>query len=198
LRPKSKAVSFLLLASLLQTKTPIPGWNAFYDFGFSVCQSLDEEQFLGGTYADMLKTCGRPTVIFEELWKAHEGNTLVDLLNKHGYCALWEKIPTLRRFLAAPLDKRPTVWKLTQFLADQDNTDPFECLRAYGFNLCSQREQVAGLKAIYAKILKKGSPLELQHACDTDNLYEYAVGNGVPIDPRLRRLLRNGYAQRFL
>ncbi|KAF2660159.1 hypothetical protein K491DRAFT_589746 [Lophiostoma macrostomum CBS 122681] len=192
LEPSSKREALLLLAFLLEGQPPTADLDIYFDFGFVVCKTEDETMILAGLYKALLTKPGEKVDMFYQVWRALADNTLVELFDDNGYPTFRDEIPALERFLSASPGRRPTVWRLIQFIRQQENTDPSAWLqRDYGFQFCKQREEVERLKNIYSAILKKSSPGQLHRACIQGQLFQFGLSKGVVIDPRNKRLMQN-------
>jgi hypothetical protein len=131
LTPYAKQNCFRFLAMLLKGMRPPPkmlNMDLWYDFGFVVCCSEDEESSLANVYISLLlaNTAARdyfaslgstqsmppdyPTCSFADFWKAWEAGTLMDLLDTYGthggrdsYGQFLDSVfPDLREFLSYP------------------------------------------------------------------------------------------------
>ncbi|KAF2786246.1 hypothetical protein K505DRAFT_368393 [Melanomma pulvis-pyrius CBS 109.77] len=199
LQPKAKRDTLLLVGGLARRQNPHPNWDCYLDFGYVACTSPDEMQTLGGLYHAMLSDTARglKPQAFENLWQALDRDALVALIESHEYLdALREALPQLELFLTVPRARRPSVWRLVQYLRVRDCTDePGEALaRDYGFAHCNRdREGIAALKQMYARVLERAAPLDLHEACVRGRLVEFAEEVGVQVGPRFRRLMQNPY-----
>lgn len=147
---------------------------------------------LGVLYAALLKETKSPQSIFKELLSAIEKNTLVNLFDIKEYSHFRQFFPCLEAFLSTPPSKRLTVWRLKQFIKDENNTVPPPYLqRDYGFKYCRLREEVQKLKAYHSQVLAKVELLELHHACIAGELYKLVTLKGIDVDVKDKRLMVN-------
>ena len=191
LEPQAKRNTFLLVASILSGRNPLPEWKAYHVFGYPACRTYDEEQSLGGIYRAILEESESKPRIFQQLWKALEENNVVRLIDEHEYTLFRREIPSLERFFSTRPGKRQTVWLLVQFIRSSGNTDPPPDLRLdYGFDRCRMREQVAHLKDLYVKILDVYHPMDLHKACIAGQLLELAMEAYPGLSSEHHRMLR--------
>ena len=189
LNPPAKQTTYLLIATLLQDDNPLPEWDAYYMFGYPVCQNDDQAQNLGGVYKAMLLENESRLAIFEQLWKALEKNTVMDLIDHNGYASIRRHVPDLEHFFEA---RRETVWRLVQFTKATDQTDSHKSLRRdYGFDRCRMREQITLLKNFYMALLEKVHPLEVHAACTRAKLVELGMQVFGGVHGEVHRFLRN-------
>jgi hypothetical protein len=176
LQPKAKLVAYILLAQVLQHMGPDPREPNWYSFGFVTCRMRADETLLVTLYQQLLTPSdgtrlynrakgAAPLASFAEFWKAHQGGTLVRLMDAKGLKEPRTQLPYLGRFLSNK--SRPSVWELKYFLdiADPMEFEPSAAVSVdYGFGNCSTFETCV-LVEIYSKILASASPLELDGAC---------------------------------
>jgi hypothetical protein len=196
LQPASKQDAARLAGAVMRRQLLPLSTNAWYTFGFVTTRTEYEERQLARLYANILQAANdsNPISLFSELIEAVETHKLVQLFDRKGYAHFRQSFPRLEHFLNAPLEQRSTVWRLTHFIRDENNTEPPACLqRDYGFKYCQQREEVAKLKGYYAAILKKVDQLDLHNACVRGQLYEFGKQNDISIDLKDRRLMQNDY-----
>ena len=195
LQPAAKQAAALLVGCVLHNILVPPGSDTYYFFGFVACRNEREEQDLAIYYHQLLDTTLDPTIVFKSIVKALEHGTLMGLMRNKGRQDVEKSFPALTPFLAVQPEKRFSVYRLVQFIRDGDNDEPLPCLkRDYGFKLCTQREQVTKLKALYAMVLDKAGPGRLHHACIFGRLLDLATMIlGSAVDPAMRRLLQNDY-----
>jgi hypothetical protein len=170
--------------------------NAFNAFGFITARNAEEERQLEGLYVALLKESQNPQSIFQELLKAIETNTLVNLFDIKEYAHFRQIFPVLECFLKTLPAKRITVWRLKQFINNGDNTEPPQYLQrdyGFGFKFCRQREEVERLKGYYAQVLNEVGPVELHNACIHGHLHEFATLKGVCVNMKDTRLMRNDW-----
>ncbi|KAJ4340320.1 hypothetical protein N0V87_002612 [Didymella glomerata] len=181
--------------SLYDHGAPVPpGSDTYYLFGFTTCRNKKEEGDLADYYRQLLKTNIERTIVFTSINKALEHSTLAGLLRNKAGPNLDKYFPALQQFLAAQPEKRFSAHRLVQFIRDEDNDEPLPCLkRDYGFGLCTQREHVTKLKALYGKVIDKAGPGKLHYACTFGRLPEHAVSTLGFVDPSMRRLLHSDY-----
>ena len=176
LQPASKQVAALLIGCLQHGVPVPPGSDTYYLFGFTTCRNKKEEGDLADYYRQLLKTNIERTIVFTSINKALEHSTLAGLLRNKAGPNLDKYFPALQQFLAAQPEKRFSAHRLVQFIRDEDNDEPLPCLkRDYGFGLCTQREHVTKLKALYGKVIDKAGPGKLHYACTFGRLLEHAV-----------------------
>jgi hypothetical protein len=191
LQPASKQAAARLVGAILRGQLLPTPTNAWYVFGFVATRTEEEERHLGGLYLGILRDAQDRQSIFRDIVRAVETNTLVDLINTQEYGRFQDIFPGPASFLNTPPEDRSTVWRLKQFVADQDNTEPPPHLqRDYGFKYCRQREEIQRLKDIYWNILKKANPMDLHHACVFESLYKFASMKGFATTHD-RRLMQN-------
>lgn len=194
LEPIEKRETLLLVRSILENQTPNPSWNCYYLFGFPVCRDEDERQILVELYRVVLTTCSDKVSTFKNLWQALKQNTLPALFEKHGWSHCYRYIPDLKNFLATPVKKRPSVFRLIQFIQAEESTDPPPCLiRDYGFDICRMREEVTVLKNIYKEMLATQGPRQVHRTCVAGNFQEMVESLGIQVDKKHHRLLRNQF-----
>lgn len=194
LMPVEKQQAFELLVSLRNRENPRPGTCAYYAFGYPSASNDDEAMALGGLYATLLQVEGQERQMFEELWVALRDNALVDYFDQRGWQCFRREIPCAEKFLNTPPSSRETVWRLIEFLRDEQATEPPRALkRDYGFHICKTREEVIFLKDMLKDLLASLGPKKLHEACIHGRLQEKAVRAKVTIKPQYRRLLRNHY-----
>jgi hypothetical protein len=199
LQPATKQQTAQLIGTVLQGK-PLPKQTtAWYTFGFVTAKDEDEERKLAGLYLNLLKEVNDSEAIFRELQTALENSSLVALFDKHEYKHFRKLFPYLELFLTKPPTKRPTVWRLRQFIEDPIVHEPPPCLqRDYGFKFCRPREEVLRLKEIYKDMLRKMGPRKLHNACTYGRLFERATQEGVLVDGKDKRFLANDYPSPFV
>lgn len=194
LQPASKQEVAVLVGCLLHDLPVPPGSDTYYEFGFSTCLQEKHVRDLAHYYRQLLDTTLDPTIVFQGIKKALEHGTLPGLLRNKSRHDLDKSFPMLTQFLTAKPEKRCSVYRLIQFVRDDDNDEPLPCLkRDYGFNFCTQREHVTNLKTLYAMIIDKVGPQQLHYACTFGRLREHAVNALGFVDPSMRRLLQNDY-----
>jgi hypothetical protein len=181
-----------LIEAVLHGKIPEPKENAYLLCGFAACRSAKEKAELRQIYSAYLLGRINKTKGFQALCHALEADTLLSLLEesreiREAICGL----PGASLFLRISNKRKPTVWRLIQFLDDTATEPPAYLRRDYGFQLCKTREEVQVLKDIYSDILDLCGPLELHEACTQRQLLEFARSKGVPVLPRYQRLMQN-------
>ncbi|KAF2734010.1 hypothetical protein EJ04DRAFT_512779 [Polyplosphaeria fusca] len=120
--------------------------------------------------------------------KALEENTLIQLLDRCGWSDFRRQLPRLEVFLATDPIRRPSVYRLVQFLRT-GSTNPIPCLgRDYGYKNCYNRDQVKRLNVVYSHILKDCSPQELHAECIQGTLRQFATEMGAKIEEKDLRL----------
>jgi hypothetical protein len=193
LQPAAKQSAALLIGCVLHDTPVPPGSDTYYLFGFVTCRTKEQEDNLSDYYRQLLKTTVDKIVIFTSLAKALELNTLPGLLH-HSCLQMKKSHPSLLKFLGTAPEERLSVFRLIQFVRDTDNDEPLPCLkRDYGFRFCTQREHVAKLKALYARVIVKTDPMELHSACTHGRLLHFAIKILGWVDVSMRRLLQNDY-----
>jgi hypothetical protein len=194
LEPASKKHAAELVIHLRSGRLFPPSSHAWYIFGFPAARNSEEESYLAGTYNEILKEAPDKQAIFRELTQAVETNTLVQLFEAKEYGHIRDLCPHLEAFLNTSTSRRPSTFRLRQFLQDEGNTEPPAILRRdYGFKYCVQREEVQRLKVIYTNVLNASNIRDLHIACVNGRLHEFAVQLGVPINAKDRRLMQNDY-----
>lgn len=198
LQPAAKQDTARLAVAVLCGQLLPISTNAWYMFGFVATLTEEEERNLGGLYLGILRDAQNPQSIFRDIMQAVQTNTLVDLINTKEYGRFQDIFPGPASFLTTPPEERTTVWRLKQFINDEDNTSPPPHLqRDYGFRYCRQREEVQRLKEIYWNVLKKVDPMDLHNACVHGRLYELASMRGLATTGD-RRLMQNDYPAQYL
>ncbi|UPX18375.1 uncharacterized protein EKO05_0008677 [Ascochyta rabiei] len=194
LQPAQKQAVALLIGSIL-SDVPVPaGSEAYYQFGFVTCRNDFDERKLSCYYQKFLESTLDPTVVFKSVVKALEFGTLTGLLRNKGHQDLEMSFPSLQKFLNNPLEERPSIHRLVQFIRNKSSDEPVPCLRRdYGFRFCTQREHVTALKALYSMILDRAEAVKLHDACRSGWLREFAVEVLGHVDPTMRRFLQNDY-----
>lgn len=120
--------------------------------------------------------------------------TLLALFRNKGVRTLDQAPEVLKSFLATAPQKRSSVFRLVQFIRDTDNEEPPPALiRDYGFRYCTQREHVAQLKDLYARILANADSHDVHYACRNGNLLGFAQETLSYVDKSQHRLLKNDY-----
>jgi len=199
LQPATKQETAQLVGTILRERLLPTDTTAWYAFGFVTAKDEEQERQLAGLYVALLKEAKDPEAAFRELQTALETNSIVKLFDQYEYSHFRDLFPYLKAFLSTPLTKRSTVWRLRQFILDPVDDEPPACLqRDYGFKFCRQREEVLRLKEIYVNILKKLGPQKLDIACLNGRLTETAMKEGVHVDVKDRRFLKNDYGSPFL
>ncbi|KAI4645465.1 uncharacterized protein J4E78_009375 [Alternaria triticimaculans] len=199
LQPATKQETAKLIGTILRKRLLATDTTAWYAFGFVTAKDEDQERQLAGLYVAILKEAKDPEAAFRELQTALETNSIVKLFDKYEYAHFRDLFPYLKTFLSTPPTKRSTVWRLRQFIQDPVDDEPPACLqRDYGFKFCRPREEVLRLKEIYINILKKLGPQKLDIACINGRLSETAMKEGVHVDQKDRRFLKNDYDSPFL
>ena len=199
LQPAAKQTTAQLIGNILRERLLPTDTTAWYAFGFATAKDEEQERQLAGLYVALFKEAKDPEAAFREPQNALELNSIVKLFDQYEYSHFRDLFPYLKTFLSTPLTKRSTVWRLRQFILDPVDDEPPACLqRDYGFKYCRQREEVLRLKEIYINILKKLGPQKLDIACVNGRLSETAMKEGVHIDPKDRRFLKNDYGSPFL
>ncbi|KAI4958866.1 hypothetical protein J4E86_004476 [Alternaria arbusti] len=199
LQPATKQETAQLIGTILRERLLSTQTAAWYSFGFVTAKDEEQERQLAGLYVALLKEAKDPEAAFRELQTALETNSLVYLFDKYEYSHFRGLFPYLKAFLSIPPNKRSTVWRLRQFIQDPTDDEPPACLqRDYGFKYCRQREEVLRVKEIYVNILKKLGPQKLDIACVNGRLSETAMKEGVHINAKDRRFLKNDYGSPFL
>jgi len=199
LQPAPKQTTAQLIGTMLRERLLPTDTAAWYSFGFVTAKDKEQERQLAGLYVAILKEAKCPEAAFRELQTALETNSIVDLFDKYEYSHFRDLFPYLKTFLSTPPTKRSTVWRLRQFIQDPVDDEPPACLqRDYGFKFCRPREEVLRLKEIYINILKKLGPQKLDIACLNGRLSETAMKEGVYVDQKDRRFLKNDYGSPFL
>jgi len=199
LQPASKQETAQLIGTILRKRLLATDTTAWYAFGFVTARDEEQEKRLVGLYVALLKEAQDPEAAFRELQTALEMNSIVKLFDQYEYSHFRGLFPYLKAFLSIPPNKRSTVWRLRQFIQDPTDDEPPACLqRDYGFKYCRQREEVLRVKEIYVNILKKLGPQKLDIACVNGRLSETAMKEGVHINAKDRRFLKNDYGSPFL
>ncbi|KAI4671078.1 uncharacterized protein J4E88_009476 [Alternaria novae-zelandiae] len=199
LQPATKRETAQLVGTVLRERLLQMQTAAWFSFGFVTAKDEEQERQLAGLYVAILKEAKDPEAAFRELQTALETNSIVQLFDKYEYSHFRDIFHYLKTFLTTPPHKRSTVWRLRQFIQDPADDDPPACLqRDYGFRFCRQREEVLRLKEIYVNILKKLGPQKLDIACLNGRLSETAMKEGVHVDQKDRRFLKNDYGSPFL
>ncbi|XP_014562006.1 hypothetical protein COCVIDRAFT_85393 [Bipolaris victoriae FI3] len=172
--------------------------SAWYSFGFVCTTTEEDERRLAGLYAVLIQETDSPDS-FREPQHTLETCNLATLFDTKGYGNFRELSPHLETFLTTPAEQRPTVWRLKQFIHDTNNANPPASLRRdYGFKYCRQRDEVTRLKAIYSKMFEKMGVMEVHSACVHGRLYETAKREGVTIQAKDARLMKNDYPSPFV
>ncbi|KAI4679348.1 uncharacterized protein J4E84_008376 [Alternaria hordeiaustralica] len=199
LQPATKRETAQLVGTVLRERLLQMETAAWFSFGFVTAKDEEQERQLAGLYVAILKEAEDPEAAFRELQAALETNSIVELFDQYEYSHFRDLFPYLKAFLTTPPRKRSTVWRLRQFIQDPTDDEPPACLqRDYGFKYCRQREEVLRLKEIYIKILKKLGPQKLDIACVNGRLSETAMKEGVYVDQKDKRFLKNDYGSPFL
>ena len=200
LQPRSKQMAAHLAATALCGKLLPVGSEAWYNFGFVVTKDEAEERHLINLYAALLKNSRHPEAIFMELVGAIETGSLVDWFDRKEYAHFRHAFHHLEHFLNTQPHKRPTVWRLKQFVHSDAATEPPACLqRDYGFKLCRNRDEVDRIKSVYATMLRTMDPLAIHGFCLVNRLHEEGVvKTGIPMDARDARLMKNDYPSPFV
>ncbi|KAI4944273.1 hypothetical protein J4E91_008830 [Alternaria rosae] len=199
LQPATKQETAQLVGTIIRERLLSTQTAAWYSFGFATAKDEEQERQLAGLYIALLKEAKDAEAAFRELQIALEMNSIVKLFDKYEYAHFRDLFPYLKTFLTTPPRKRSTVWRLRQFIQDPTDDEPPACVqRDYGFKFCRQREEVLRLKEIYVNILKKLGPKKLDIACVNGRLSETAMKEGVHVDAKDRRFLKNDYGSPFL
>ncbi|KAI4914497.1 hypothetical protein J4E85_010560 [Alternaria conjuncta] len=199
LQPATKRETAQLVGTVVRERLLQMQTAAWFSFGFVTAKDEEQERQLAGLYVAILKEAEDPEAAFRELHTALETHSMVKVFDKYEYSHFRNLFPYLKTFLSIPPTKRSTVWRLRQFILDPVDDEPPACLqRDYGFKYCRQREEVLRLKEIYINILKKLGPQKLDVACVNGRLSETAMKEGVHVDPKDRRFLKNDYGSPFL
>ncbi|KAI4608348.1 hypothetical protein J4E83_009150 [Alternaria metachromatica] len=199
LQPAIKQQTAQLVGTILRERLLPTDTTAWYAFGFVTAKDEEQERQLAGLYVALLKEAKGPEAAFRELQSALETNFIVRLFDKYEYSHFRDLFPYLKTFLSTPPTKRSTVWRLRQFIQDPIDDEPPACLqRDYGFKFCRPREEVLRVKEIYTKMLRKMGPQKLDIACINGRLSESAMKEGVYVDHKDRRFLKNDYGSPFL
>ncbi|KAF2118880.1 hypothetical protein BDV96DRAFT_596693 [Lophiotrema nucula] len=193
---ETKSKCALFLSDLMEGLNPHPASNSYLTFGYVACEGEDEHQRLGGIFKELLVDSTDRVGTFNDFCLALEQGTMVQFLDNNGYELFREAIPRLEEFFTTPSASRPTVWRLIQFLRNENATDPDPyMMRDYGFNLCKQRDQVLRLKNVYAQVLQKIDPMKLHYACVEGRLNQLRVEHRIYIEEEDMRFLQNWHAQ---
>jgi len=199
LQPATKQETAQLIGTVLRERLLSTQTAAWYSFGFITAKDEEQERQLAGLYVAILKEAKNPEDAFRELQTALETHSIVRLFDKYEYSHFRDLFPYLKTFLSTPLTKRSTVWRLRQFIQDPVDDEPPACLqRDYGFKFCRHREEVLRVKEIYTSILKEMGPQKLDIACVNGRLSETVMKEGVHVDHKDRRFLKNDYGSPFL
>ncbi|KAI4638294.1 hypothetical protein J4E93_010293 [Alternaria ventricosa] len=199
LQPATKQETAQLIGTILRERLLSTQTAAWYSFGFVTAKDEEQERQLAGLYVAILKEAKDPEAAFRELQTALETNSIVKLFDQYEYAHFRDLFPYLKTFLSTPPTKRSTVWRLRQFIQDPIDDEPPACLqRDYGFKFCRPREEVLRVKEIYTKMLRKMGPQKLDIACINGRLSETAMKEGVYVDHKDRRFLKNDYGSPFL
>ncbi|CBX96764.1 hypothetical protein LEMA_P098950.1 [Plenodomus lingam JN3] len=200
LEPISKQITAHLVATVLRGAILPVSSEAWYQFGFVATEDEAKERHLAGLYATMLKESSNTEAIFRDLVKALETNSLVQLFDMHEYSQFREVFPSLEDFLNTTPTKRPTVWRLRQFVDSSQAVEPPACLqRDYGFKYCCRREEVERMKAVYAVMLRRLGPMRVHSYCTVNRLYEEGIiKTGIPMNASDARLMQNDYMSPFM
>ncbi|KAI8943420.1 hypothetical protein NX059_001432 [Plenodomus lindquistii] len=200
LEPASKQITAHLIAAVLRGALPPVESETWYQFGFAATRDKEDEYYLGRLYATIIKEAKSPEVAFGELMKAVETGDLVRLFDAKEYSHFRRGFPHLELFLNTSPEKRPTVWRLKQFICSGSQVEPPACLqRDYGFKFCRHREEVDRMKVVYATMLKKIGPLAIHSYCLVNRLYEEGIfKTGISMDAKDKRLMCNDYPSAFL
>ncbi|KAJ4982650.1 hypothetical protein SVAN01_11862 [Stagonosporopsis vannaccii] len=193
LHSSAKQDTAILVAFVLRGLVPSPASNAYYRFGFVVCKDCPAQARLCSTYRRFLSRKQGKQANFRDLVQALEANKLPLLPDDDGHQHKLVMHHSVRDFLLVRPQERPSVFRLIQFLRDEDNDEPPPCVkRDYGFRLCTQREHVTALRNLYTAILSrtKTTPLELHYACEQGELLRFASKVTV-VEPNMHRFLRN-------
>lgn len=191
LQSAAKQDAAILVAFVVRGVVPHPATAAHYHFGFVVCPDRVAENALVSTYYRFLNREQGKAANFQDLVQALEAYKLPLLPDADSHHNTLVMPRSVKDFLFARPHERPSVWRLIQFLRDNDNDEPPPCVkRDYGFKLCSQREHVTALKNLYTAILRKTTPMRLHSACEDGGLLRFA-SKIVVIEPKMHRFLHN-------
>ncbi|KAF2434948.1 hypothetical protein EJ08DRAFT_722187 [Tothia fuscella] len=216
LQPWAKCLSFLFFAMCLSQmhSPPVSRFDWWYSFGFCVCSDSYEEGRLGALYGRLVggnkaqenraKLFGetihdppRRPCTFEELWKAWEAGTLIELMDKYHLKEDRQRFKHLDTFLRTPGENwRPSVWRLRQILAVDDDIDaqalPAQAKQAmedYGLSMCNAKEKIL-LRNFYQALLDLVNPLNLQRARSSRQLLKFCQLNNLHQEPEVTQILR--------
>lgn len=151
------------------------------------------------------------TCSFDEFWRAWQNGKTAELFDKYGMgdelgrntgFDLWgdSGLSHLRGFLSYPVSKhwlRPSVWRLKQLLALDDNTPLVNfpkieaAIQEYGFTPQLDARTKLELRRFYKQLLAAGDPLEVHRAKEHGELLRYAESTVKDIDSSVRDVLRN-------
>lgn len=200
LQPASKRHAFSLMAFVLNDLVPKPKSDIYYLFGFVACESETAVNLLGRVYKKLLTTSRDKAYTSQELWQSLENHCLTQVFDRNGLSNFRTESPLLEQFFNLPLEDRPSVYRLIQFLrvneGDHDDSDPVACgglvlIRDYGFHLCKGREEVEILKETYRRALQEINALDLHAACIGMHLSKTVLATNVALGVKHQRLLQN-------
>ncbi|KAF2854920.1 hypothetical protein T440DRAFT_464248 [Plenodomus tracheiphilus IPT5] len=200
LKPQSKQITAHLIATVLRSAILPIASEAWFYFWFVAVKNEDEERYLAGFYAKILKEAQNSEKVFEELMKALEDKTLGCLFDVQGYEHFRKAFPHLELFFNTPPNRSLTVWRLKQFVLSDQSVESPACLqRDYGFKFCRTREEVDRMKMLYTIMLQKVGPIVIHGHCIVNRLYEEGIiKTGIPMNAKDARLMKNDYPSSFL
>ncbi|KAI4933930.1 uncharacterized protein J4E92_003600 [Alternaria infectoria] len=207
LMPEAKRDSFTLLAQLSHQMSPNPIEQNWYSFGFVTCRGKSEENTLVQVYQLLLleddgsyfykfynsRRDHNSPVGLTQFWKAYEAGTLIQLMDSKGLKNLRSRLPLLEVFLSGSCS---SVWDLKWFLDIEDPVKypPIPSVSLdYGFVNCNTLEETYTLIEIYKRVLQTAHLLDLQHACITGTLWQFASSR-IRMEEKWRPLMKKVYS----
>ncbi|KAI4657951.1 uncharacterized protein J4E78_006341 [Alternaria triticimaculans] len=207
LMPEAKRDSFTLLAQLSHQMSPNPIEQNWYSFGFVTCRGKSEENTLVQVYQLLLleddgsyfykfynsRRDHNSPVGLTQFWKAYEAGTLIQLMDSKGLKNFRSRLPLLEVFLSGSCS---SVWDLKWFLDIEDPVKypPIPSVSLdYGFVNCNTLEETYTLIEIYKRVLQTAHLLDLQHACITGTLWQFASSR-IRMEEKWRPLMKKVYS----
>ncbi|PSN68449.1 hypothetical protein BS50DRAFT_676298 [Corynespora cassiicola Philippines] len=193
LSPIEKGDALILAMHVLNATSPIAGQRGYYSFGYPACRDEDEISRLSGMYQQILVTSHQKQDTFQVLWASAKQGQMIEVLDGCIYKDLWrETFPRLESFFKQE-SRKPSVWRLIEFIRTDSTDAPADLRRDYGFERpnCPTREEIQKSKDLYWRLLRNIEPLQLHKLCIQGTPQE--LKHCVHVDPHEERYLRNRY-----
>lgn len=193
LSPIEKSDALILAIHVLNATSPIAGQRGYYSFGYPACRDEDEISRLSGMYQQILVTSHQKQDTFQVLWASAKQGQMIEFLDGCIYKYLWrETFPLLESFFKQE-SRKPSVWRLIEFIRTNSTDAPADLRRDYGFERpnCPTREEIQKSKDLYWRLLRNIEPLQLHKLCIQGTLQE--LKHCFHVAPHEERYLRNRY-----